>query len=230
MARRLLHITALCRIDLDPAIAALATQDVLAAANPLRGIRRAATQFMLDCDLRCAVPLVLATLDRALVLNAVHLAGLQTVTIASGLRQRWTQLLKTVDFDAKILTINQAFEPEHQDGRRDGVLLLDWPESGHSDWKLIGLAKEFPRTIIISEAIQHPLLLNPAHAAGDVSWWPMGHCLCPEMPDARLFIHDVFDRYVTGSPVWSARHCLEMAMFYHVFLPHFADLPGYAAG
>jgi hypothetical protein len=229
VARRLLHIATLCKLDLDPAIVTLASQGRIAPDNPLRGVRRAAAQFMLDCDLRCAVPLVLSALDRTLILGAVHLAGSTKVTIATvnGARSRWPQVLKAAPFDSKIITLQQAFEPEHQDGRRDGVLLLDWPYSDTNHTMLVAIAREFPRTIIISEAVQHPLLIHPTYAPIDISWWNLGHCLFPDMPDGRLFFQEAFDRNITDSALWSTRHFADMAIFYNVFSPRFADLPGY---
>lgn len=249
VARRLLHIASLCRLDVAPEVRALAAQglagqgsaaqdqaDDAAPGLQASGLRlqRAATQFMLDCGLRCVVPSA-PHLDRALVLGAVTRAGASPVTVLCRAAQaaEWREAARRCKLrGCKFVSLRQAFQPAHQDGRREGVLVADWPHDLDGSDCLAAIAREFPRTVLHGEASRQSRMMlgvlagtEQAHAR----WQEMAHCLFPAMPLRMFGLADAaFGRCAALNGAWRDRlRPADLAIFYNVFLPRFAAMPGY---
>ena len=220
IARRLLHIAELCKIELDPKVAAIAKEDLLPIDDdpilPLIGVRRAATQFMFDCDFRCI--LTANHIDRHLILNAIGLAKIQPITIASySSTVDWKNALNIFKNTnhVKLISVKDAILPENQQGR-EGVLILEWSTFLANDGMLISIIREFPKVVIYCDLGSHNRVSNYR------SLLEIGTCLFPQMPK---IIYD--HRELTKSSVWKKTDLFEMAIFYNIFMPHFITIPGY---
>jgi len=213
IARRLLLIAATStKIDMDEQVEQIAKQDLLPDDEffPLTGVRRAATQFILDCGLRCALlPITVRTLsrfdigiDQSLILNAVFLAGQTKLTIATQKKHLWEDALRGFKTftDIQLIKNDQAFLSVHQENWRDGVLIYDWDEN---TLLANAVAKEFPRTIIYS-SLNYPEML-------DYSMQSIGLCLFPDMN----IKHNNYRTY------------RQTAAMFNIFLPEFATMSGY---
>lgn len=241
VARRLFHISEICCIQLDEKIKEIAKQNLIPEDAdplfPLTGIRRAATQFILDCELRCAIPSLHEHIDRHLILNAILMFGIKKITIATSSGSKWKTTLAAFNFDkTQIITTYDAFQPEYQKNYRDGVLILDWSPLDSNEQVRIALAKEFPKTILFEnfdstkETIRrHEYCNSNLEIRGyNYRWWDMGICLFPEMPKAVFeYTQRAFEKSAIYQTTWKHKSRNSLAIFYNVFLPHFANMSGY---
>lgn len=217
-ARRLLHIANVFGLNLDKKISEIAKEDLIPDQDeflPLTGVRKAATQFIIDCDFRCAILRLSVEIDRYLIVNALALSKKYSkITVVSNTPVYWKTCFKGFsDFDVKYYSTEDIFKPEYQNGRRDGVLLMDF--TYHNPSYITSLAREFPKTIIYWESA------NNIENIENTPWLDMGHALYPNFPGN--------DRHRYGNFYKSKKADSSAAIFYSVFLPSFANIPGYMA-
>lgn len=205
-ARHLVRLARVCRVEIDASVVALARQDLVTdeqVAEPGGGfmqqspIVRAAIQFLLDHDMRAVLPLLDPAIDRSIPMLASRIAGHMPVTIATQTPKPWllaARMAGVTDVVAKPhMTV---LDPAFQEGRRDGVLILEWQSVATNPGHRImaGLAREFRRTVIFGdpgldiESHQRHLRLGvkvvPWSATDQTRH--MAACLFPAMPTSLL--------------------------------------------
>lgn len=207
LARRLLHIAAVSKLDLDPAIHELAKRDLIEddPTFPISNLRRAALQFMLDCQMRCGVPFMAPGMDHSLLLIGAKLAGTSVLTVVTEDRGLWKRSTKAMPGLQRLQVIgfNEAFEPEYQDGWREGLLIMDIPYDVpfRTMNKLCCVGREFPHTITTGRT---------GFSNDNRAWFAQAFCLD------------------SGSPIDSSDFDRE-PIFYDIFTPNFLHLPGYGS-
>jgi len=229
-ARRLVAISRICSMNLDPLLISKAKEGLLddSAFDPLvcprTSLRQAATQFIVDCGYRCAVPMLDNTLDRRMILNAVRLSGEEIVTIATNDCRGWSRVINGYKLakSLKIVPIRSAFDRDANNtvansDRYAGILVLDYPVAGFSgvpDSMYCAICNDFPRTIIHAS----PPHIYVATNAG-FPWWEMSCALFSTMPDLIFSYSADGIRSVMHYPSWKLSGRDELAILYNTFLP-----------
>ena len=208
MARRMLHMAAVSKLDLDPAIHELAKLDLIEddPTFPTSSLRRAALQFMLDCQMRCGVPFMAPGLDPSLLLTGAKLAGVSVLTVATEDKRTWKRsiLAQPGLRRTQVISYNEAFEPEHQDGWREGLLIMDIPYDVRFTlfMKFRHVCREFLQVISTGRTI--------AASLGSQAWFAQAYCLNG--------VKRLESSYPEREPI-----------FYDIFTPKFLHLPGYGS-
>jgi hypothetical protein len=206
IARRFLYLNTVMALDLDPKIKDIAKTGLLDQQDdliPIHPIARAATQFMHDCGFRCGMPSFSDYIDIPLVLSALKAGNISQITISSHNTKHWKSALRNYHFDdVQIFSHNDAFQPENQDGRRDGVMIIDWTNTQMNYLYSVmrSIATEFPKTIVFMNQGVYGCSRNDYY---NDFWYHIATIIYPDMPTC------------------------EIAMLYNVFLPEYANKPGY---
>lgn len=182
IARRLLLMQRVCRLDLAPEISALAEQDRLDVAAcfdpfalPHSVARETITQFLLDCDLRGIVQANFhPDFTPLAVVNAVRYTPQQAVIMTTQ-RSVWRNALQAFGLDWE-LWLPFRLQSEDIARLRHLVLIID-TNSFVSPRNMLNIAREFPRAIVYEQTTSFNDL---------TSWTIWARALFPNMPPPVL--------------------------------------------
>jgi hypothetical protein len=214
LARRLLLLQSVSKLDLPSDLHTMAAQNCLSEADfdPFvcahSAERMTITQFLLDVAMRGIVQAQFhPTIDEATIVNALRLSHAPKLTIISRRANKWrphinSQFLTDVDI-RPLYSVTGAWI----DTRRDGVLVVDL-----CDEMMVGFqhqcnrfVREFPRLILYQ-----PLSVELKHLT---HWTILAAMLFPTMPHpwmVRLFKNN--------PPHWMTLKLINFAHFYNMCL------------
>jgi len=231
VARRLLSIASLGKIDVEDEILALARQDLVPEeffkAHNHNAEERRAVQFIRDCDYRCIVPFGTdkekwTGNGEKLILSALSFPDApRPVTIATQNQLAWRLTLmasKLIDQnDVVIVTHHDAVKDAHfTKERRGGVLIISWEGDDHGDHNHKALVREFPRSIVVGK-------LAPIETASRFSpeltcLAEMSEAMFPEIPSVML-TKKMVTNSVLRSYGYLRTRLLDVAPFFNLFIP-----------
>jgi hypothetical protein len=208
IARRLLLLQHASKLDLSPAIVALAEQDRIddrafdALVCPDHPVKRQITQFLLDCDLRGVVQRAYhPEFNPLALLNVLRLAKATEVIVLTTYHRVW----KTGAFPLPVQCMSLTwFEKHLMTIDRGAVVVYDAePCTGNQFVRLRYLVREFPRFIIYDSTE----IERSSH------WALWARLLFPTMP------HPLASMVLQDTPAhWSALPSSAFALFYNVCL------------
>jgi len=257
VARKLVRFADLTSLDLDPRIRSLAERDRVTADAfdpflcPATPERIVLTQFLLDAGLRAGV-VAPGGPTQTTILNAARLMGVEKVIIASRDPKRWKEAVAGSGLPKTafvMLSHRAAFREEEQEGRRDGLMVLDWHDTTitfETTELFTAIAREFPRTVILADEAalesiaQGRFMLDMSlglyqfgrpvpyvEQSSSLPWWELAAVLYPEMPLGHFTLGDRhIEREVMPRTTWGNAKRNDLAHFYNVFLPqnHAAEM------
>ena len=214
-ARRLLLLSRTGAISVPDDIAQLATRDMIGEADfdplvcPYNPVKRALTQFLLDCNLRGVVQDVYHPEFNALaLLYTIKLAKVQRIVILSSRPTRWEPIIASLSLHAiaKVIPLAALAEADFE-RRQDTALVVDADATTFRE-RLRIIAREFPQVIVYEHTVDASL---------ETHWTMWATVLFPTMP------HPLYVRMVKDVPPhWTTQHLIDFAPFYNTCI--FPDL------
>jgi hypothetical protein len=224
-ARRLLLLRRVCKLNIPPAIVALATQDTLSAEAfdpmvcPYHIEKHAITQFLLDCNLRGVIQADYHPIMTPLnLLNVARLANPQRIIIVTERRLVWSAAITALMLSSASIVRSWA---ALDDVARDTTIIFDpaWEGSGshyrmqsQPNRQLFNTVREFPKFMIYEQQQGFERLTH---------WSVWARSLFPGMP------HPLTPRLLQNVPSdWQKMSLAAFALFYNVCIfPHLITTP-----
>ena len=159
IARRLIQIARLCRVDLDPAISEMAKTGLIPeeefAPYAMAEAEKAAIQTITDLNFRAVVPGPTNRLNYT-ALVAAKIAGISPIVVYTRPSYTWDHLAKQVGFkpNEDFFTLRPPHQTEVLDANfvkehRHGLLLMDQGTLGGMSLCCNILAMDFARTLYL---------------------------------------------------------------------------------
>lgn len=211
-ARRLLLFQQVCALEIADELHAIAKHDMIgehhfdALVCPYHPVKRAITQFLLDCNLRGIVPADFhPEYNEIALLHALKLAHSEHIHIITNKSSRWTAPIAALSLEARTRTSQfLQLTKEEIDCRHNTVVVLDCNLSTMRN-RLRIAAQEFPQIIIYQS--------DDGHIDLHTQWIIWAHLLFPTMP------HPLYVRLIENIPsAWRSLPLMRFAPLYNTCL------------
>jgi hypothetical protein len=244
-ARKLLKVSEICSVILDPAIEDMARKDTLTFEFNTPPEEKELLQFIVDTNFRTGICSLTYNYTRENLLRMLASVDVRNIII-TGQNLNWWSFVTDLksDMDIQIAKPTQMAEHDFQKGKRNHVVIFD-TNGGGSDGNIEIIAKEFPNTLVYLSGLRgiskqrsfilsepQPLFVKEYKSTPkkhysmdlaketDVAWWNFGCALFPNMPRG-IFDKSAmyFESQIMHKPVWKKSDVNDMAIMYNVFIP-----------
>jgi hypothetical protein len=149
-ARQLLKVSEICLNELDPAIEALARQDLLifdGHCSQTPPEEKELAQFIADTGFRCGICSTTFDFRRENLLNMLAFLGVKELIITAQNLSFWNFLDRwKARMNIRIVKMKEMMSHEFQKQNRSCTVIFDWGTDSNED-NLEIVAKEFPKTM-----------------------------------------------------------------------------------